>query len=850
MAKNRKGNQQSVGQIQFSLFKNNWSDTPMTSLTLEKFVDGIRDGLWIKAIKDLRSKKDSAQFKKLKNALPVVTVSGLFKTRQKTVKFEQRLLEHSGLICIDIDKKDNPRMRVQDLIDNSALCQFTSCSGEGVKVIYRCTPTSDPSEHKRIFDAVIKRLEDKGVKIKVDPVVKSIASLQYVSYDPEVFYNPKTSLLIKPLAPPKVVKRVEPSKDVEKEVEQLEAYLEALNGKDITKDYESWLLVMFGLSYSLGESGREIMHKICSSYKNYSKVECDEKYDSCLIEDQSNVERPVTIATVFQMLMNEIPKLKLKGISKKFSKGHAVGVGEDSEQGDLSGLVRYKLFLFKKVFDKETHQIIDLLLQELNLNAFEKMLRDLGFYRYDKLFIHIQDNIVEQVDIADILRTVTTYIESDGDYKFTYHKVEYLFTWEEVSHLWRKVRGLSTTFNQIASCLTHWKADLVKDTATESFIPFKNGVLRVNKSEIQLLNYADIKQQIWKERILPRVFKATNKKGMFEEFFANVCGRGKDFKSRTSSDHYKRSLWYFGYMLQGSKRQATARAWLLYDIRSGNNGRSGKTIIGQAVGKIRSVVVLDGKQIDFKNRFAFQTVLPWTDVVFIDDPSRFMSLNPLYNIISGELSAEKKNLNPIATNVKVMVASNWILEAEGTSDLGRQFVTQLDDFYVQYAKSHNDTITPLIDYHGKEFFTDWSEVDWSEFDNFCARAIQFHLSSAAPKNSLIGNSALVRFIQLNEEELFFELANAFKTHVKKGEDGRLFVPLQLLVGVVKDAKVNQPEKAGRVVREFLRAIGGGSVEMGNVKIGNISRPVYLLNCTEADIDFGAHGKNIGNLKLK
>src|SRR5690606_7781138 len=191
---------------------------------------------------------------------------------------------------------------------------------------------------------------------------------------------------------------------------------------------------------------------------------------------------------------------------------HAIGVGEDEEQEDLIGMVRYKLFLFKKIYDK-TNVLVELVPAKINLNAFEALLKQMGFMRYGNLYVRIVDNIVEPADEGDMLRLVTEHVEKEGDYKFTYKKAEFHFSWEELAHIWRENRSRSTTTNQIKAALTHWQPNLLKDTATESFIPYLNGVLRITAKEIKLLPYSAIKQQIWKERILPRNFRQNIKTG-------------------------------------------------------------------------------------------------------------------------------------------------------------------------------------------------------------------------------------------------------------------------------------------------------------------------------------------------
>lgn len=849
------------------LFKNSFAEKPEGILDIPELVEKLQDGFWKKDILNLRSKSGELSYKKLKSSLPAITVSAELKSRDKTIPVEKRLKKHTGLICLDIDKKDNPKMRVKDIIDPECLLEYVSCSGEGKKIIYRCSTTLDSNEHRRIYDAAVLRLRDMGVNIKVDPIVKSIASLQYVSYDPYLHYNAKSKVIIKPLPKPK--KQIEPpAKDKEEAIAQLQDYIKALGKKDCTAKYENWLAIGFGLAHTLAEGGRSLFHAISKNYKGYAPAETDEKYDSLLDRNIDSLEKPRTIASVFSVINECLSPVVRKQLAKKYAHSHAVAkpvvppkknsrpgsvetVPEENSSTDLEGMVRFKLFLFKKVIDKETKTVSDLIPHSLNLNAFEALLKEKGFYRYEKMFVRVVENIVDKCDADDVLRVITEHIEEEGDYHFTYKQTEFIISWEEIIHLWRKSRGNSTIYNQLRSSLLRWEPDLLKDTAEVSFVPYKNGVIQVTKKGITLVEYAELKQQIWRERILPREYShkvtksGTYKPGMFEVFFANVCGRGITYKQRVESEPYKRAMWYYGYMLQGFKRQSVARAWLLYDIISGNNGRSGKTILGQAVGKIRSVVTIDGKTLDITQRFAFQTVQPWTDVVFIDDPKKGMSLIPMFNMISGDFQADKKNEQPLVKPVKVMIASNWILEAEGTSEAGRQFVTQLDDYYIRYSKEHN-TIAPIVKAHGKEFFTGWDAKDWEQFDNFSLRCLQYHLLTEIPANTVVGNALLLRFIQSNEEEMFFELASIFSEHAKLGRDNKLMIVMAMLTTAITEHSrhMKSLQAAGYVARGFLKCIGGGEIQITSIDVAGFKKQAYRLSCGWEGIDFGNYNDRI------
>jgi hypothetical protein len=856
------------------LWKNSFAEKPDATLTIEELVDKLQEGFWKKDILNLRSKSGELSYKKIKNGLPAVTISAELKNRDKKVPVEKRLKRHTGYICLDIDKKDNPKMRVKDIIDPEALLEYVSCSGEGKKIIYKCQPTTDSNEHRRIYDAAVLRLREMGINIKVDPIVKSIASLQYVSFDPYLHYNPKSRVTIKPLPKPKKSPHAAPKKDEQEIIAQLQEYIKALGKTDCTSNYEDWLAVGFGLAHTLAENGRGVFHQLSKNYKEYAEAETDEKYDSLLDKNIESVEKPRTIASVFNVINEHLSAPQRKQLAKKFAHSHAItrpvekGVsGKGAQKGknndnlgkaeevevngstDLEGMVRFGLFLFKKVIDKETKSVSDLIPTTLNLNAFETLLRSKGFWRYEKAFVKITDNVVDKCDGDDILTIVTHHIEEQGNYHFLYKEVEFIISWEELAHLWRKLRGHSSIYNQLRSSLLRWEPNLLRDSINTSYIPFRNGVVEVSATTLKIIPYEQLNQQIWKERILPRNYtasKAGSKSGMFEEFFANVCGRGDTLKQRQKSQEYSRALWYYGYMLQGTKRQSTSRAWLLYDIRSGNNGRSGKTIIGQAVGKIRNMVTIDGKTLDLNNRFAFQTVQPWTDVVFIDDPKKHMSLVPLFNMISGEFQSEKKGMDPIVKPIKIMFASNWILEAEGSSEAGRQFVTQLDDFYIKYAKDH-ETIMPIVHYHGKEFFTDWDDTDWEQFDTFSIKALQYHLKEQSPVNTSINNALLLRFIQNNEEELFFDLATALVRHGSLTKDNKVIIVQGILTSLIidnKGASIKGAHSAGKIARDFLRAIGGGEPHITSKDVSGIAKQAYKLETGWKEIDFGAFNDRI------
>ena len=70
------------------------------------------------------------------------------------------------------------------------------------------------------------------------------------------------------------------------------------SGTDITTVYEDWRDIGFALADGLGESGRDIYHKISAQHPKYNPAECDKQYDACL--KSHGKERVIRINTFFQ----------------------------------------------------------------------------------------------------------------------------------------------------------------------------------------------------------------------------------------------------------------------------------------------------------------------------------------------------------------------------------------------------------------------------------------------------------------------------------------------------------------------------------------------------------------------
>lgn len=131
-----------------------------------------------KQVSLIRCQTDAEKKRVLKNELPTFTPSGLFSAGDAA-----SLIRASGMICIDIDKKDNLNVEGYDRLKNRiaklpyvAYCGL-SVSGEG----YFCIiPISDPNKFLLHFFSLQKVFT--GMGITIDQACKDICRKRFVSF--------------------------------------------------------------------------------------------------------------------------------------------------------------------------------------------------------------------------------------------------------------------------------------------------------------------------------------------------------------------------------------------------------------------------------------------------------------------------------------------------------------------------------------------------------------------------------------------------------------------------------------------------------------------------------------------
>ncbi|MDR1678651.1 MAG: PriCT-2 domain-containing protein [Prevotellaceae bacterium] len=263
--------------IQVSAFKNVRSKEPQTVYLYDWLVSNEHKTL----VETIRNTDDEAKRKSLKENLPAITPSGLFKVRGA-----DQLVSHSGFICIDIDKK--PNADLENFPDLKTLIQALDCvafcaqsvSGDGFYVLI---PICNPEKHKEHFKHLQVAFAACGIEI--DASCRDVGRLRFASYDEHPYINLEAKKYCGILEDnPLSVNDINSQKGItQKRVEQLIDKIELLD-IDITEEYKSWFAIGCSIAKEFGEAGRSYFHRISRIYQGYTTKETDRQYSACLTD--------------------------------------------------------------------------------------------------------------------------------------------------------------------------------------------------------------------------------------------------------------------------------------------------------------------------------------------------------------------------------------------------------------------------------------------------------------------------------------------------------------------------------------------------------------------------------------
>ena len=358
----------------------------------------------------------------------------------------------------------------------------------------------------------------------------------------------------------------------------------------------------------------------------------------------------------------------------------------------------------------------------INVDLLVRFLDKNNIYYYykenqDTILVYEKLNVLKKIDEDFVVMFIQNYIDNlPSDYKFDDKDI---FDKEAVRTAFNNFSDQK--FRLVMNRLSRRDIEINNDEPGVFYKYFDNVVIRYEKGnnyKLELLEYKDLKKKVWFDKIIDgRFFRITDYENfMVYKFHKNVTS------SQENGDwleNYKRFLALrsaLGYMLYEYKNENDVKVVVFCEEQvTDQGGRTGKTLTCQMLEKMGSKMVkINGRKVDFSNRFLFQNVDVDTNIIQFDDTDSKFDFSSLYSIVTNGLTVEKKGRKAIQLThqqtPKFIITSNSVLTDESNSGKSRKFEVEFSDYY-------NDERTP-VDEFGKRFFSGWDEAEWNLFYNY------------------------------------------------------------------------------------------------------------------------------------
>jgi len=696
--------------MKVSFYKNISDTTSKEVVTIQAFLKDCKSGKYKNEIENLRAAETKDLQRDLKKQLPNITASGIFSKR-----LDSGLITHSGLIQIDIDGADNENLdpvkaKEQLIKDNHTFAAFISPTGTGVKLLVQISPKDE-----KVVYGHLKSFYSEKYKLTIDSSCSNVSRAMFISYDADLYYNPKSEIFTFDQAITKTLQKTAVNglqlNNKAKEVELLIQKIEA-SKSDITGNYDQWLKIGFAIASEFQESGEGYFHQVSRFSPSYSADNCTKQFKECCKKRKQGIgiNTLFSIAKDYNILAHEPRQIEIS----KHKPQSAQNIRKDE--------IAFYSPIYKS--DEEGNQVLKDI--KINYVKFIELLYSFGFRRFDIerdfIYIHLKESVIKEVSILQIQDYFFNYLESLPDV---------LSNDVLKKNLKEKIYNNPKNYfcdNRLSLLINKHQIVFNTDTKNECFIYYKNGFVRCNANGWELNSYNKMNGYIWENQIIGREFNYLDIKDLpveqlstYAQFLYNVSGKDE-----------LRSISLFsliGYLLH-SYTDVKMKAVILTDSRVSDeaNGRTGKTLFGQTLRHIKKLTQINGKDFDFTNRYKYQEANLDTQILFLNDVRSNFRFETLYNDITEGITVEKKNQNPFTLKIKMCITTNKTIAIEGSSSKDRCI-----EF--EFANHYNENYSPEDEFK-QRFFSDWDKQAWEKFDNFMMHCICVYLGNGiiVPQN--------------------------------------------------------------------------------------------------------------------
>lgn len=373
-----------------------------------------------------------------------------------------------------------------------------------------------------------------------------------------------------------------------------------------------------------------------------------------------------------------------------------------------------------------------------------------GFYKIYKdntsMYIRILNNIIHYQTPEQIHDYILKYVRNA--------KMKLLVHSENNKTLENKLLNANNIYlnGSLIKLLKETKIDVFRDTKESAHFFFKNCIVKVTKDGITQLKYSEVHKQIWAKQIIDHNYNPINKKSDFTDFLSKVANNDKERFSSIVS--------LIGYLLHSHKDPSIAKAIVFLDETLNDTdkseGRSGKGLVAESISKLRTMIIIDGKDFKPNNNFLYQEVNLDTQIIFFDDVKKDFHFEQLYSVLTSGITVDKKYKEkfkmPFKDSPKILITTNFAITGRGGSHEDRIFEYEFSNYFNKDRK-------PIDEYSGN-FFEDWSAEEWDSFFSVLFQAVKHYLKNGLIKYSTINATA---------KKIITETSKEFHEYVEKLE---------------------------------------------------------------------------------
>ena len=399
-----------------------------------------------------------------------------------------------------------------------------------------------------------------------------------------------------------------------------------------------------------------------------------------------------------------------------------------SEKQENNGFIEF----FKLITDNE-QKVKDV---EIQQDKFLLFLQSLGFFRYDiedtQLFVRIKNNVIEEVRISKIKDEIKKIFEDDNiaiPYKeLVKRKIiagskaylsEERLTWlDNCNHL---------QFNQAEP--------------NKAYFYFRNGFVTITPQGWSLHPYTELKGLVWRKQLIDKDFTnlldiwvTTEKENGVFFRFCELLAHLPSLTPQQNQERFKALSTMIGYLVHDFT-DTKLQAINLTDSKVGedkdeNNGRTGKSLIMQALKKITDVCEIKGKSFTPEKSHKYQSLSISTKLVCFNDIKDNFSLEDVYDALTEGYEVERKNKQPFNVVAKTLITSNRPLKINGESDRDRVIEFEVSDYFSS-KHTPSDEFASLKKPNSDRywFFRDWDSAEWNRFFNFIVFCVHSYFTN-------------------------------------------------------------------------------------------------------------------------